>query len=43
MYLKKDSKIYKIERKYQHSQAKKANIDFMLEKINYGEKHESKF
>lgn len=43
MYLKKDNKVYKIERKYQHSQAKKANIDFMLDKINYGEKYENKF
>ncbi len=37
MYLKKDNKIYKIDRKYQHEQAKKADINFMLDKvkINY--------
>ncbi len=28
-YLKKDNKVYKIDRKHQHSQAQKANIDFV--------------
>lgn len=45
-YLKKDNKVYKIDRKYQHSQAQKAGIDYMIDKLKEkiaGDKDEIKF
>lgn len=45
MYLKKDGKVYKIDRKYQHAQARKADINYMTDKLKIninGDENENK-